>query len=67
MDGSLAPIGDISDFQDIANAVWYLGSDESKNVTGTELTVDGGMTCQLYPQILNELKREIKLKEDTAV
>ena len=65
VDGSLAPIGDISDFQDIANAVWYLGSDESKNVT--ELTVDGGMTCQLYPQILNELKREIKLKEDTAV
>ena len=67
VDGSLAPIGDISDFQDIANAVWYLGSDESKNVTGTELTVDGGMTCQLYPQILNKLKREIKMKEDTAV
>lgn len=58
VDGSLTPIGDISDFEDIANAAWYLGSDESKNVTGTELTVDGGMTCQLYPQILNELKRK---------
>lgn len=58
VDGSLTPLGDISDFEDIANAVWYLGSDESKNVTGTELTVDGGMTCQLYPQILTELKRE---------
>lgn len=56
VDGSLTPIGDISDFEDIANAAWYLGSDESKNVTGTEITVDGGMTCQLYPQILNELK-----------
>ena len=57
VDGTLTPLGDISDFEDIANAAWYLGSDESKNVTGTEITVDGGMTCQLYPQILNELKR----------
>lgn len=58
VDGTLTPIGDISDFEDIANAAWYLGSDESKNVTGTEITVDGGMTCQLYPTILNELKRK---------
>lgn len=58
VDGSLTPIGDISDFEDIANATWYLGSSQSKNVTGTELTVDGGMTCQLYPQILNELKNK---------
>ena len=57
VNGTLTPIGDISDFDDIANAAWYLGSDESKNVTGTELTVDGGMSAQLYPQILNELKR----------
>lgn len=57
VDGSLTPIGDISDFEDIANAAWYLGSDESKNVTGTEITVDGGMTCQLYPQLLNKLKQ----------
>lgn len=57
VNGELTPIGDISDFEDIANAAWYLGSDESKNVTGTEITVDGGMSCQLYPQILNELKR----------
>lgn len=59
VDGSLTPIGDISDFEDIANAAWYLGSDESKNVTGTEITVDGGMSCQLYPQLLNELKQNI--------
>lgn len=57
VDGSFTPIGDISDFSDISNAAWYLGSDNSKNVTGTEITVDGGMTCQLYPQILNELKK----------
>lgn len=58
VNGDLTPIGDISDFEDIANAAWYLGSDESKNVTGTEITVDGGMSCQLYPQIMNELKHK---------
>lgn len=57
VNGSLTPIGDISDFEDIANAAWYLGSDQSKNVTGTEIMVDGGMSCQLYPQALNEYKR----------
>lgn len=58
VNGALTPIGDISDFEDIANAAWYLGSEESKNVTGTEIHVDGGMSCQLYPQLLNELKRK---------
>lgn len=56
VNGDLTPIGDISDFEDIANAAWYLGSDASKNVTGTELIIDGGMSCQLYPKLLNELK-----------
>ncbi len=57
VNGKLTPIGDISDFEDIANAAWYLGSEQSKNVTGTEITVDGGMTCQLYPKYLNELAK----------
>ena len=56
VNGDLTPIGDISDFEDIANAAWYLGSDESKNVTGAEIIVDGGMSCQLYPRKLNEWK-----------
>ena len=59
VNGTLTPIGDISDFEDIANAAWYLGSDESKNVTGTEITVDGGMSAQLYPQALNEYKKKV--------
>lgn len=63
VNGQLTPIGDISDFEDIANAVWYLGSDLSKNVTGTELIVDGGMSCQLYPLILNDLKRKAQADE----
>ena len=57
VNGTLTPIGDISDFEDIANAVWYFGTDMSKNVTGTELVVDGGMSIQLYPRILNDLKK----------
>ena len=56
VNGTLTPIGDISDFEDVANACWFFGTDMSKNITGTELIVDGGMSCQLYPQILNELK-----------
>ncbi len=58
VNGTLTPIGDISDFEDVANACWFFGTDMSKNVTGTELIVDGGMSCQLYPQILNDLKRK---------
>lgn len=59
VNGMLTPIGDISDFEDIANACWFFGTDMSKNITGTELIVDGGMSCQLYPQLLTELKRQI--------
>lgn len=58
VNGTLTPIGDISDFEDIANAAWFLGSDESKNITGAEIIVDGGMSAQLYPQLLNTLKRK---------
>lgn len=63
VNGALTPIGDISDFEDIANACWFLGTDLSKNITGTELVVDGGMSCQLYPQILNDLKRKAQQEE----
>ena len=58
VNGTLTPIGDISDFEDIANAAFYLGTDLLKNVTGTEITVDGGMSCQFYPQILNKYKNK---------
>lgn len=50
--GEVAPIGDIADFEDVANAAWFLGSDASKSVTGTELTVDGGMSAQLFPECM---------------
>lgn len=54
--GALTPIGDISDYEDIANACWFFGTELSKNITGSELIVDGGMSCQLYPRVLNSRK-----------
>lgn len=49
------PLEDIADFEDIANAVWYFASDASKNTTGAELVVDGGMLAQLTPNIERKL------------
>lgn len=49
------PLQDIAEFEDVANAVWYFGSDESRNTTGAELVVDGGMLAQLTPNIQREL------------
>lgn len=43
------PIGLESTGEDIANAVFYLGSELSKTVTGTELTVDSGVLISLLP------------------
>ena len=45
------PIRDIAEFEDVANAAWYLGSEQSRNTTGAELVVDGGMLAQLTPNI----------------
>lgn len=45
------PIGDIAEFEDIASAVWYFGSSQSRNTTGAELVVDGGNMIQLYPLV----------------
>lgn len=54
------PIEDIATFEDVANAVWYLGSDQSRNTTGAEIVVDGGMLAQLTPNIDRELWKEKK-------
>jgi len=37
------PLGHMGEPIDVANAVLYLGSDESTYITGTELTIDGGI------------------------
>jgi NAD(P)-dependent dehydrogenase (short-subunit alcohol dehydrogenase family) len=40
------PVGHLGEPLDIANAVLFLASDESKFITGAELVVDGGFTAQ---------------------
>jgi NAD(P)-dependent dehydrogenase (short-subunit alcohol dehydrogenase family) len=42
---SQVPIGKMGQSWDIANAVLFLASDESKYITGTEIIVDGGLTA----------------------
>lgn len=43
------PLGLESTGEDIANGVFYLGTDLSKTVTGTELTIDSGILNCLLP------------------
>lgn len=43
------PLHDIAEFEDVANAAYFLGSEQSRNSTGAELSVDGGNLIQLYP------------------
>lgn len=43
---ALHPVGHFGEPQDVAAAVLFLASDESRFVTGTELVVDGGYTAQ---------------------
>ena len=43
---SLHPIGHVGEPDDVAYGIVYLASDESKFLTGSELIIDGGYTCQ---------------------
>jgi NAD(P)-dependent dehydrogenase (short-subunit alcohol dehydrogenase family) len=42
--GSLSPLGRMSEAEELAKAALYFASDDSLNVTGIEITVDGGAT-----------------------
>lgn len=44
--GGMHPLGHMGEPNDVAYAVLYLASEESKFVTGAELVVDGGFTAQ---------------------
>jgi len=43
---ALHPLGHLGEPEDVADAILYLASDESKFVTGAELVVDGGYTAR---------------------
>lgn len=43
---AMHPIGHMGDPEDVAYAVLYLASDESKFMTGSEMVLDGGLTAQ---------------------
>jgi NAD(P)-dependent dehydrogenase (short-subunit alcohol dehydrogenase family) len=46
--GRGAPLGRMSDADEIAKAALYLASDDASNVTATEIVVDGGVTNAPY-------------------
>lgn len=48
-----APIGDIADFEDIADAAYFLCSPQARVITGAELLVDGGVDAQFLPAEYN--------------
>jgi NAD(P)-dependent dehydrogenase (short-subunit alcohol dehydrogenase family) len=41
------PLGRVGTAWDVANAAVFLASDEASYITGTELTVDGGVSCRV--------------------
>jgi 3(or 17)beta-hydroxysteroid dehydrogenase len=46
---SAVPVGEFVDVQEIAAAVAFLGSDESRHMTGAQLIIDGGLVaCDTY-------------------
>ncbi len=54
---AMYPMGELGEISDIASAALYLASDEAKFVTGSTMTVDGGLTAgRLFN--LNYVKEE---------
>ena len=57
------PLGDIAEFQDIANAAYFLADNEqARIITGAELAVDGGSLAQFVYE-----EEGIKLSDGTVI
>lgn len=61
------PMGRMGDSWDTAHAALFLASDEAKYVTGAELVVDGGITCQIGTQIITIFYKEIVRDESRLI
>ena len=46
---SRAPLGDFAAYEDVAELCFFLGTDASRVITGTEIALDGGVLAQLTP------------------
>ena len=44
------PIGRVGSAWDVAKAALFLASDDAAYITGTELVVDGGLSCTSLPR-----------------
>ena len=44
------PLGRVGSAVDVAQAARFLASDDSAYITGTELIVDGGLSCTSLPR-----------------
>jgi NAD(P)-dependent dehydrogenase (short-subunit alcohol dehydrogenase family) len=44
---ALVPMGRMGNAWDVAHAALFLASDEAQYITGTQLVVDGGITCKM--------------------
>ena len=47
----LIPLGEILETRDVTYGIIYLASDEARMITGSELVIDGGLTCGYMPPI----------------
>jgi NAD(P)-dependent dehydrogenase (short-subunit alcohol dehydrogenase family) len=43
---AMVPLGKMGDAWDVAHASLFLASDEARYITGAQLVVDGGLSCQ---------------------
>jgi len=49
--GKMIPLGRINETEDVTFAILFLASDESAMMTGSELVIDGGLSCGYTPRL----------------
>ena len=49
--GSMVPVGRICQTSDVTPAIVFLASDDSQMMTGSEVVIDGGLSCGYSPRV----------------